>query len=138
MPCLRNSRERRLPWQRRSLVPNPPPSPGDVAQRSSTKVLLADLLESLDGAQHLFLAQTIYLWVPIVKTVVNARKLYFLRNIWNTCSLFKPSFTPCEPSTGSIHETLAVSCRVHAQPPEKRHHSPPSPPNRVLPSSQGL
>lgn len=90
------------------------------------------LLAFLDGAQHLFLAQIIYLWFPIVKTVVKLPKLYFLRNIWNIYSLPKQEVIPYEFSTG-------LSLRLSQPPAEPTRSLPnqallPSPHTAPLPS----
>lgn len=59
------------------------------------------LLAFLEGAQRFFPAQTIYLWFPIVKTVVKHLKIYFVRNIWNIYSLLEQEVICYDFSTGS-------------------------------------
>lgn len=73
------------------------------------------LLAFLEGAQHFFPAQTIYLWFPIVKTVLRLPKLYFLRNTWNIYSLLEHEVVSYEFSTGPC---LTLS-QAPAEPPNQ-------------------
>lgn len=84
------------------------------------------LLVFLDGAQHFFPAQTVCLWLPILKTVVKLPKLCFLRNIWNIYSLL-------EREVISYHFSTGPPLRL-SQAPAEPTRSPPNQAPLPLPS----
>lgn len=116
------SRAPRIPQSGQPSPPNPA-GLGDVTCSDSDLLLL----QLLDGPQHLFLPQTIYLWFPTVKTVVKLPKLYFLRNIWNIYSLLEQDVISSDFSTGSSPAEPPRSPPKQALLPLPSHRSPSLP-----------